>query len=287
MGNDIALTDGQFVQRETPVVPVRSRGLMYGDGCFDTLRAYEGKFFRLGDHIDRLQSAALFLGIDYPDDLLEKSLKNRLLELLEKNGLKNSDAIVRIQLWRKGGRGYKPESARPNGSYAVLASPLPDIPESVHLASVGIRRIPNQALPANYKLSNNLNYIIAAREADQQKADDALMLTLDGHVSETTIANIFWIKGRTVYTPSVECDLLPGITRKILIELMASQTEYDLNEGAYELGHLLEADAAWICNSVRELVPVQRINDTTFGIRHRIIDQLSSLYSGYKEQEMK
>ena len=276
------LYDGRLIREKKAVLPLNSRGLMYGDGCFETMRTYEGKFFRLEEHLGRLQSAAQFLDLDYPEELRVRSARKLLGQLLKKNGFQDEDALVRVQLWRKGGRGYhytdSNRNEKENCHFAALASPLPDISESVRLATVDVRRIPDASLPSSFKLSNNLNYIMAAREAARKGADDALMLTVDGHVSETTIANIFWVRDRTVYTPSAKCDLLPGITRNIVMKLIGGVEGFDLKEGIYEPKHLHDAEAAWVCNSVREVVPVHGLDETTFSLDHSLLKELSAQY---------
>lgn len=275
--NNWVIYDGNLKRAAEPVAAVESRGLMYGDGCFETLRSYKGSYFRPGDHLERLQEAARFLDIDYPDDLELRSFKRLSENLLGKNGFNETDAVVRIQIWRSGQRGYVPKNEH-ESHYSILATPLPEIPASVSLATVDIKRIPNESLPSRYKLTNNINYITAAGQAKQKEADDALMLTVNGYLSETTIANLFWITGDTVCTPSKDCDLLPGITRNVLIRLIRESDGVALKEGRFRPEDIYKADAVWICNSVRELVPASRIDSVTYDTQHLFLKQLRESY---------
>lgn len=284
--NRWVIYDGNLIRAVDPVVPVESRGLMYGDGCFETLRVYKGAFFRLEEHLSRFKSAAEFLGLDYPEQLEESSIKELSENLLDKNKLSNKDAVIRIQLWRSGKRGYS-VSGENISHFSMLATPLPEIPTSIALASVDVKRIPNKALPSRYKLTNNINYITAARQAAQKNADDALMQTVEGYLSETTIANLFWISGNTVFTPSLACDLLPGITRSVLIHLIGEFDGVVLKEGEYFLEEIYKADAVWICNSVREVVAVSQVDGVRYNEDHFVNEKLKESYKNFLLKELK
>lgn len=277
--------DGRLVKAAQPVVPVESRGLMYGDGCFETLRLYEGLYFKLKEHLNRLRAGAKFLGMEYPADLKKSSLKKLVSELLQSNKLLNGDTVVRIQLWREGKRGYDDFGAGKT-HYSILAASLHAISESVSLATVSNRRIPDEALPSKFKLCNNINYITAARQARQKGADDALMQTVDGYLSETTIANIFWISGNMVFTPSEKCDLLSGITREVLIDLIKRRGGVEIKEGEFGIKDILKAEAVWICNSVRELLAVSQIDGQKYNIRHPFVNTLKSDFETYLKEEL-
>lgn len=282
--NRWVIYDGELIRASQPAVPVESRGLLYGEGCFETLRAYQGAFFKAGEHLQRLRQAAGYLGFTYPADLQPGSFRQLCGVLLEKNSLSEKDAVIRMQLFRSGGRGYDIE-ADPETHYSLLASPLPDYPSEVTLVTVDTRRIPSESLPSRFKLTNNINYIAAARQASKQGADDALMLTVDDKISETTIANIFWVTGETVYTPSQECDLLPGITRNTLIDIIKQLESVELNEGTYSLEQLYQAESVWICNSLRHIIGVSRIDEQNFNCNHKLLNELKGKFENLVQTE--
>ena len=284
--NNLVIVDGTFQKAGDKVLPVQSRGLMYGDGCFETLRSYSGRFLRLEMHLRRLAQGMRHLGMKVPELLKPRPFKLQLHELLDKNGLLNEDAVVRIQVWRKGERGYHTERESEAhftvqaGGYSPARSADP-----VSLSIVDIRRIPDQSLPSCYKLSNGINYILASREAASKGADDALMLTIEGFVSETTIANIFWMQNGEVFTPSEECDLLPGITRAQVLEILSQSSEIKVLEGKFRPEDLMSAEAVWVCNSVRELVPVKRIDESSYPVNHSMFREIQNKFISWRDKK--
>lgn len=279
----MVLANGELVPAESGVVPVTCRGLMYGDGCFETFCARAGHVFRLGRHLRRLEEGLEYLGISYPPGLQPGQLYPLLNELLRENGLADAPAVLRLQVWRQGPRGYGTSAA--GAGYAVTAAPHPGSGDPVELATVGVRRTPSSALPSRYKFTNGLNYIIAANEARRQGADDALMLTTGEWVAETTIANVFWKRGSTVYTPSQQCDILPGITRATVMDLITESTDMQLQEGEYPLEAVKNADVAWLCNSVRQIAPVVRIDECHFPENQAWVEALQARYESVIERE--
>jgi len=154
------------------------------------------------------------------------------------------------------------------------------------LVQVRTRRIPQDALSCSFKLSNGINYIRASLEAREQNADDALMLTINDYVSETTIANIFWLKEQTIYTPNLECDILPGITRGILSSIIRNRSEYKLVKGRFEAKELDHAEAVWVCNSLREIRPVERIGENTYKTKYPVYKKLRKEFQNYKKEHL-
>ncbi len=283
--NDWICFDGKITAADTPVVPANTRGLMYGEGVFDTLRIYSGKTLFFDRHFNRTRDGLDTLGITIPESITASRIKADIKKLLRRNKLSTTDAIVRLQFWRDGNRGYHPDEEG-KVRYAITASECPARFDSPSLTTVDRRRIPSQSQPSQYKFSNGINYILAAQEASQKGADDALMQTVDGHISETTIANVFWRKGNNVFTPSEKCDLLPGITRDIMMELINRHQELELGNGFYELDHIVQAESVWICNSVRELLPVNSINEKQYITNDDLFDELKQRFRAYRNEHL-
>lgn len=279
-----ALVNGTFTKNEAPAVPVTSRGLMYGDGCFETLRSYKGSFFKLDEHLRRLQQGLHFLSISLPDDLQSSNISELLAQLIEKNKLQNQDAVLRLQVWREGKRGYATDASR--SAYAVTLSPLNQLPPSYALATVSTCRVPSAALPARYKFTNGINYIKAATQARGKGADDALMQTIDGFVSETTVANIFWMKGDTIFTPSKDCDVLPGITREAVLQCLLNHMGREVKQGKYPLEAVKNADLVWICNSVKEIAAVHQIDQTVFNTSAAFFEEMHTVFESYLRNKL-
>ncbi len=275
--------NGQLLPEEEVRISPANRGIMYGDGCFDTFRFYKGKFLRLEAHFERTKATAEYLGIDVMFDF--EGFKAKILELLEANELLNEDAMVRVQCWREGSRGYRTDSVQ--GNWLTICTPYMASKEPIDLATVNTRTIPSEALDRKFKLSNGINYIIASREASKKGADDALMLTINEKVSETTIANVFWIKGNTCFTPSLECDLFPGITRNTLISLLRRNNDFKVIEGEFSVDKIKAADSVFTTNSLKEVVPVKSIDEVRFDVNHKSISIAEEMYELFKKKNLK
>lgn len=284
--NQYIVFDGDVIAANEPVVPVVSRGLMYGDGIFETFRTYKGHTFKLGEHIDRLMDGLELLGITAKPEFNISTVQMLVHKLLKKQNLLQTDAIIRMQVWRGGGRGYHPEK-NTETHFSITASVCPDDFTPPTLATVETKRIPSQSLPSHVKLTNGINYILAGRQAAQKGADDALMQTVDGYISETTIANIFWCKGETIFTPATTCDLIPGITRKVIIDLINEQKGLTLKEGEFLVSQIADADTVWMSNSVRELLPVAQIDNFLFNPDHPVIKMLHEQFTAYRNVNSK
>lgn len=269
--------NGEILPEDHVALSPVNRGVMYGDGCFDTLRSYKGKFLLLQSHFEVFSFGLEYLGIKTPFPADE--FRSLITSLLKSNDRLDKEVIVRTQCWRKGGRGYRTHEEECDWMITLLE--LPERVDQYSLATVRERTIPNESLNRNFKLSNGLNFIIAARQARQQGADDALMLTTKGEVSETTIANLFWIKDGVIFTPSEKCDLYPGITRE-LMKMVISISGYTLKEGEFTPEHLSEAEAVFATNSVREIIPVSRIDNSDLKTDHPVLTDLIHKFAEFK-----
>ncbi|RNC85770.1 MAG: hypothetical protein ED557_03065 [Balneola sp.] len=281
MSNFVVLNGEVLPESEVLISPI-NRGMMYGDGFFATFRSYKMKFLELDAHFNRLKEGANYLGIDVPFGFEDFRLK--LSELLKANNETDIDSIIRVQCWREGERGYSTDSKR--GEWLSSSSALKELKDSVSLSTVSIKSISSEALARHIKLSNGLNYILAAKEAKSRGADDALMTTSEGLISETTIANLFWVKGETIYTPSIEADLYPGITRRIIIELLEQSTEFEVVQGKFRWDALLDSDCVFVTNSIRELLPVSRIDSQEFLTTTPAFEAIKEIFSNYRDQNL-
>ena len=272
--------NGTLIPEEEASLPATSRAVSYGDGCFETFVSYKGKFLLFETHFARLQSGLKYLEMNL--NLTKDQLKSEVQKLLEENELEDEDSVVRIQCYREGSSGYFDISNR--SGFIISNRPIPERSESLNLKTVSIPTIPSIALERKVKLSNSINYIKAAQEAKKKGGDDALMLTIDKNISETTISNIFWIKGNQVFTPSLNCDLLPGVTRSILIELISQDSELELVEGEFKLEEVYSAEAVFCTNSVMEMKSVSSVDDHSFEIGHLNFEKLKDDFKVYKEK---
>jgi len=210
--------NGQFVADAQAVVSINDRGFMYGDGLFETMRVFNGRPFRMAQHLERMVRGADFLKIKLP--FTPKELQQCAGQLIEKNQM--PDSILRVMLTRgTGERGYTPKGAATPILLMTLhpAAPLdPNSPPQWSLATSSFR-IPASDPLSSFKTTNKLISIIARVEAEEKGADEALITNTNGEVAETAGANLFWIYHDKICTTPTGRGVLPGITRAVVLEI--------------------------------------------------------------------
>jgi branched-chain amino acid aminotransferase len=255
----------RFVDRQEAVVSVFDHGFLYGDGIYETLRAYGGRIFMLQQHLARLQRSGHLIGLDLP--IPAKDWPALLNEAISRNGL--TDAYIRITVSRGEGEiGLDPGLCK-RPTVVILALPLQSYPphliqEGVKLIITRIRRNLAAALPPRIKSLNFLNNILAKQEALQSGAFDALMLNVEGHVTECTTSNLFFVRTGRLCTPSIACGILDGITREVVL-LLAQEQGIPVEEGAYTVEALRQAEECFLTNTSMEIMPACQIDHLPVG----------------------
>lgn len=275
------ILNGELLHEEIASISPLNRGNMYGDGCFETFKSYSGRFLRWKQHFKRLEEGLSYLDIQTPFSATD--LKDQVKGLLEHNLLLNEEAMVRIQCWRAGERGYFTDSTEAH--WMIQASKVHPQKKSLSLAVAETRAIPSEALERKYKLSNGLNYIKAAGEARRSSCDDSLMLTVDNKISETTSANIFWVNEDKIFTPDLDCDLLPGVTRSLVIDTIQSLGIL-VEQGKYELADLQKSEAVFCTNSLIEIAEVHSLGEIEFEIDHPLVMKIKVAFEQLKVKEL-
>ncbi len=250
----IVFLNGAFVPEEEATVSVFDRGFVYGDGLFETLRLYEGRPFRWDDHWERLRRGAEFLKIRPPFSSTELLL--HVAELVRRNGL--PDSVLRIVLSRGvGHRGYSPKGAdRPVLVMSLHPAPAnsPEQPLPWRLITSSLRLVPNDPL-AGFKTCNKLRHVLARAEAEENGADEALLLNAAGEVVEATSGNLFWIQDQTVCTPPLATGALPGVTRSVIFEICRTMG-WPFWETRLQRDGLYNVEGAFLTMSTLEVVEV-------------------------------
>ncbi|GGM61797.1 branched-chain amino acid aminotransferase [Halarchaeum rubridurum] len=258
--------DGALVDADAATVSVADRGFRYGDAAFETLRAYGGTVFRWDDHAARLRDTLDALGFErYPD---AADLRGRVAETLAANDL--DDAYVRVSVTR-GAQSGKLTPGPADPTVVVVTKPLSrggtdgddvwDAPASARV--VETRRVPDAAIPAAAKTHNYLNGVLARNELDGE--DEALMCDVDGHLAEGATSNVFWVSDGTLRTPTLDGDVLPGVTRRVVLEL-AEREGVDIETGTYDPDALRRADEAFLTNTTWELRPLVDVDGTALPV---------------------
>jgi branched-chain amino acid aminotransferase len=271
-----AWVDGRIVEANEPVLTVFDRGFQLGDGVFETLRARGAHPTELDEHVARLRRSAAGLEIPLPEDVAA-TLARAIDELLATEGLggPDGDASVRITVSRGPfyGRGLLPPDEHPQATIVVQAWPVPPTPaghleHGLHLVASAVRRDPESPLNT-LKTTSRADFVHARIEARAAGADDALFLTIDGHLSEATTANIFLVRraadgSEELATPSLDCAILPGTTRSWLLA-WGDRVGLRVTEGRLSPADLAAADEAFISSSVAGVLPVTRFAGSPIG----------------------
>ncbi len=257
--------NGHFVPEEEATVSVFDHGFLYGDGIYETMRAYNGRFFLLERHLARLRSSAdaVFLALPMPIDRISAVLH----ETLNVNRL--AEAYVRLHISRGPGEIGLDPGLCPDPTVVIVAKPFKAYPSEyydrgVSVSIVKTRRNHPLALNPSIKGTNFLNNILAKIEANKAGAYEGIMLNWEGFVAEGTISNLFMVKGGLLRTPALAVGILEGVTRGLVLDL-ARNEKIPVQESAFSPGELTGADECFITNSTMEIMPVTLIDGKPIG----------------------
>ncbi len=234
-----------------PVLRADDDALLRGRAAFETIRVYEGRPFKLAEHLDRLAGSAERLGLPDVNRLELEELSRQALEAAA-----TPDAVLRL-FWT------------PTPVALALVSELADHYDALRergqrlISLRGVRADEPWLLPGVKSTSYAVN-IAAEDEAKRRGADDAVFVDAAGIVLEGPTTNVWWRRGDTLYTPSLDLGILAGVTRATVLEL-AQTAGYPVEEGRFPLAALAEADEAFTSSSVRELMPVTELDGAPVG----------------------
>lgn len=245
------------------------RGFLYGDGVFEVLRAYLGRPWRLEEHLGRLGLAARRVGISVPVSNARWIAEAHAVLAARPAG---ADSVLRLALTRGAAPPGIDPSLAPSPTRLTLATPLP--PPAPELYRRGLRAAlttvdratprPGMLSLAGVKSCNYQLHILALRDAQGRGYGDALLLSSDGALIESTAANVFVVSGGRLRTPSLDCGPLDGITRA---EVLSIARELGVPADCARLGpsDVWTADEVFLTSSVREVVPVVRVDEHEVG----------------------
>ena len=256
--------DGKFVPKSEAKVSVYDHGFLYGDGVFESIKAYNGRVFKLKEHVDRLYDSAKAIAMDVhltKDEMIEITL-----ETLRKNNLK--DAYIRSIVSRGvGDLGLDPRKCE-KPSVIIIAQGWGTMFGSLYEVgitgvSVCVRRNAPDALSPNIKSLNYLNNILAKIEANEKGGDEAIFLDQNGFVCEGSGDNIFIVKNDQVLTPYTIGNL-KGITRSAVIKLL-EEMGYETIEANFGLFDLYTADEIFVTGTLAEIAPLTKLDGRPIG----------------------
>ncbi len=263
-GTMIIYLDGRFLPREEAKVSVFDHGLLYGDGVFEGIRAYNGRVFRLGAHLDRMYDSAKTIDLKIP--LSKEEMTEVILETIRKNNLK--DCYIRPVVTRGvGDLGLDPRKCAKATVFVVAVewgAMYGDLYEKgLKAVSVSVRRNAAEALPPNVKSLNYLNNILAKIEANYKGGDEAIVFDTNGYVAEGSGDNIYVVKNGEIITPPT-LNNLRGVTRGAVLEL-AGQLGITLREQNMGYFDLYSADEVFVTGTAAEVAPIVWIDGRTIG----------------------
>lgn len=258
----IVSLDGRVLPADEATVPVLDRGFLYGDSVFEVLRTYGGVPFGMEEHLARLARSAERTLIRLPVSLPE--LAREIEAALTAGGY--AESLVRIMISRgtAGTLGLDPSLAR-GPLRVILVADLHDLPASLYSEGAKVityptLRIADATSGAGAKIANYLVAVLAMAQAKEQGAEEALVLNGEGLVAEGCTSNVFLVKEGVLITPPESLGILLGITRHHVLAL-ATELGIRCVERAFSTAELAGADEAFITSSIRELVPVVRVDD--------------------------
>ncbi len=262
--------DGRLARSDAPVLRADDRGFLYGDGAFETLRAVDGRPVGLARHRERLETT--LAALHFPP--LTADLAAAATAVLEANGLRRGEALVRLRVSRGAGEGPRPpRRARP--TVVVTAAPLPEAvrrrrAEGVDLVVV---RAPRRCLPA-HKTASYLPSVLALAEAP----DDAEPIWCDAtdHALEGATCNLFVVDGDALWTPPAEGDLLPGVARAVILE-EARRRGLGTHQRPLPRARLA-AGPAFVTNAALQLAPVRAVDGAPLPLD---LDLVAALRAGF------
>lgn len=258
----VVYVDGKFVPKEEATISVYDHGFLYGDGVFEGIRAYDGRVFKLNEHLDRLYASAKSLLLEIP--LSKEEMEAAVLKTLRKNELSN--AYIRLIVTRgKGDLGLDPNNCS-NPTVVIITDKISLYPGEMYQRGLEIITVSTSRniLNPTIKSLNYLNNILAKIEVNRAGVLEGIMLSHNGFVAEATGDNVFIVRDGILVTPPSHIGILEGITRNAVMEL-AKDLGINFCEGIFTQSQVYNADECFLTGTAAEIIPVVRIDGRIIG----------------------
>jgi branched-chain amino acid aminotransferase len=257
--------DGKLHDEADARISVFDHGLLYGDGVFEGIRFYNGRVFRLEEHVRRLYDSARSILLTIP--MTPEEMTAAVCETCRANGL--TDGYIRLVITRGAGPlGLSPYKC-PKASVIIIACSIQLYPESAYengliMATCATRRPTHDTLSPQVKSLNYLNNVMAKVEAIQAGAEEGLMLNERGLVAECTGDNLFIIRDGVIYTPPISAGALDGITRKAVFDIAAS-LGITIREADISRHDIYTADECFLTGTAAEVIAATKLDQRPIG----------------------
>lgn len=259
--------DGEYFDKDDAKISVFDHGILYGDGVFEGIRAYNGRVFRLSQHLKRLENSANAIFLNLPMSI--KKIEEAVLETVRLNGLK--DAYIRLVVTRGvGDLGLDMRKCKKNASLFIIADKIELYPDAYYekgleLITSSIRqRGPDQLAP-NIKSLNYLANVLARAEATRAGAQEAILLNAQGYVSECSGDNIFYVDDDEIVTPPIAAGILEGITREVVMDLVREKLGMKVIKRFFIPFELYRAKEVFLTGTGAEVIPAVKIDGRVIG----------------------
>ena len=259
--SNIVFLNGQFLPANKAMVSLFDRGFTYGDGVFETMRSYHGKVFALDSHLERLIDSARLIGI--PIKQSKKHLTCHLEKLLEINKLTSGNVYIKLIITRGVDYGEVMPSGSLKSTVVIIAKPLDTKIKQYQQKGLGAMFLFNKRSLPYIKSLNLLPTVAGLIEAKKMKMQEGIFTDGD-KILEGAITNIFISDGKSIKTPPIEDGILPGITRRVVIEL-AKRLCIKITETSLTKNELIKSKEAFLTNSIMEIVPLLKVEDKLIG----------------------
>ncbi len=282
--SSICYLNGNYQPLEQAKVSVLDRGFIFGDGVYEVIPAYAGHLFRLQQHLQRLDNSLKAIKLANP--LSNSEWQNMLQLLVEKNqDQNNGDQSIYLQLTR--GVAKRDHSFPQNTPATVFAMSNPLLAADMKKMQAGVAAITLDDIRWRYchiKTIALLPNILLKQEAAEKHASEAILVR-EGQVSEGSASNLFIVSKGVIKTPAKSEQLLPGVTRDLIVEL-AQKNGLACEETSISEAELLSADEIWLSSSTKEIIPVTRLNEKTIGTGTAgpLWQKMIKIYQAYKQQ---
>ncbi len=258
--------NGKFQKEEDIRLSPYNRGLLYGDGVFETVRAVSGKLLFWEDHYFRLMAAMRILRMDIPMSFTPEYLEEQLLETIKTSDLAGNACSVRITVYRDASGKYLPDSNKV-GFYAfakMLDAPFYLLNEDSYEVELYKDHYVNADLLSTLKTTNKLINVTGSIYAKENGYDNCLLVNNEKNIVEALQGNLFLVKGTKIKTPPLADGCLRGIIRKQLIAIIGSIDTYTLEEASISPFELQKADELFITNTIIGIQPITKYRKKIF-----------------------
>jgi branched-chain amino acid aminotransferase len=245
-----------------------NRGLLYGDGLFETIKAVNGKLLFWEDHYFRLMASMRILRMEIPMEFTPEFLEEELLKTLTASGLIDQTARIRITVYRSGGGTYLPEE-RGVGYYAFAkAHPNPFylLNEEPYEVELYKDHYINADLISTLKTTNKIVHVTGSIYAQDNGYDNCLLVNNEKNIAEALQGNLFLVKGTHIKTPPLSDGCLRGVVRKQLISIIGLMDDYTFEEASISPFELQKADELFITNTIMGIQPITKYRKKEFKI---------------------